>query len=625
MNFKNRFAARPTYASVLLYTATLLTLGAAGIHFVVAPEHFREYAPFGVFFFAVGAAQVVYAIETLVRPTRLLALLMSAGSAGLAGLWFISRTAGLPIGPEAGIPEAIGMTDVVCVLMECLAGVLFLALAARPLRRHVRRTWLRALATLPSALVAFALTSVAVAAAMSSMPEAVNAAPRPSDQAAVSVTDLTEAPGAEPVDRFTLTAQVSQIDGGTAWTYDGSAPGPELRVHQGDRVQVTLVNQLPESTTIHWHGVAVPNAMDGVAGLTQDAVPPGQSFTYEFVARDVGTYWYHSHQQTEEQLQRGLFGALVVEPPRLTEQRDYTVMLYGEPGHVRVQSPHLDAEAGESVRLRVIDAVAPGMDGGPETVLLTGAPFAVAALDGHDLQAPGLLEATRVPLGMGQRADLVFRMPSDNRVEMRISEQRGQSTFVQQAIERLSPPSADSDMVTIGGGAAPPSVDADQAPLFDALSYGAPTAADVGAVNRSATIVLGDGPGVRDGRVELVHTLNGRSSPDVPPLEVTEGERVMLHLVNDTDEFHPMHIHGHVFSVVARDGVPAAGSPVYLDTVLVGPRETWDVVFVADNPGIWMVHCHVLLHAGMGMSMTLNYAGVYTPFEMGTRSGNVPE
>jgi len=88
---------------------------------------------------------------------------------------------------------------------------------------------------------------------------------------------------------------------------------------------------------------------------------------------------------------------------------------------------------------------------------------------------------------------------------------------------------------------------------------------------------------------------------------------------------HPIHIHGHVFSVLAKNGQRLSGSPVHLDAILVGPHETWDVAFKADNPGIWMLHCHVLIHAAGGMSMTINYEGISSPFTMGTRSGNVPE
>src|SRR5207245_1056004 len=108
----------------------------------------------------------------------------------------------------------------------------------------------------------------------------------------------TAKPGSEPVKKFTRTAAIRNIGGHEAWTFNGTVPGPELRVKTGDRVIVTLVNHLPGATSIHWHGIIVPNAMDGVAGITQDAVKPGGTFTYEFVANEAGTYWYHSHQDT---------------------------------------------------------------------------------------------------------------------------------------------------------------------------------------------------------------------------------------------------------------------------------------------------------------------------------------
>ena len=625
MNLERFTAARPTYASVTLYTAVFFTLGAAAIHFVVAPPHLREYLPSGAFFLAVAGLQTICAIEMLARPTRRLALWLTAGSMALVALWFASRTVGLPLGATPGTPEDIGLTDVLCVIMETLAAVLFMAVAVRRPRRRMRRVWLRAIAAAPSAMLSMALSGVAVAAATSGMPASVSAAPHLSSDQTVSVAQLTEQPGPEPVDRFTLTAQVDQVDGQTARTFNGSIPGPELRVRQGDRVQVTLVNRLPESTTLHWHGLRLPNAMDGVAGMTQDAVPPGQSFTYEFVAREAGTYWYHSHQQTGQQLPRGLFGALIVEQGPPTQDRDYTVLLHGTPGHVRIGNTRLEALPGESVRLRIIDAVAPGMDGGPETPVLLGAPFRVAALDGRDLNEPTLLGATRVPLGMGQRADLVFTMPPAGQVELRLAELQGQTSFVQHVFERLSPPDAPSDVVTIGEGAAPEPTDLLATPMFDLLSYGAPDSQAAMPFDRTTSMVLDAQPGFRDGRPELVHTIDGFASPWAPPLQVTEGQRVLLHVVNNTDEYHPMHIHGHVFTVVSRNGESATGSAVRLDTLLVGPHESWDVAFVADNPGIWMIHCHVLLHAEMGMSMALNYTGVSTPFEMGTRTGNLPE
>jgi FtsP/CotA-like multicopper oxidase with cupredoxin domain len=147
---------------------------------------------------------------------------------------------------------------------------------------------------------------------------------------ATPMSALVQGPSDAPVKQFTITAQPATIDLGNgnkfdAYTYNGAIPGPELRVQQGDMVEVTLVNKLPVSTTIHWHGMRVPNAEDGVAGLTQDAVKPGQSYTYRFLANDVGTYWYHSHQDTSEQLPRGLYGAIIVEPNRGAEDSARTL------------------------------------------------------------------------------------------------------------------------------------------------------------------------------------------------------------------------------------------------------------------------------------------------------------
>ena len=113
------------------------------------------------------------------------------------------------------------------------------------------------------------------------------------------------------------------------WGYNGQMPGPELRVTEGDTVRVTLVNQLPVPTTIHWHGINVPNAMDGVAGLNQDPVKPGATFTYAFTATPAGTRWYHSHTDPAVQVPLGLYGALIVEPrqPAATYEREYTLLL----------------------------------------------------------------------------------------------------------------------------------------------------------------------------------------------------------------------------------------------------------------------------------------------------------
>jgi FtsP/CotA-like multicopper oxidase with cupredoxin domain len=625
----SRFS-RPTFGGVRIYSTALFVLAAGLIHLAVAPEHLRENVPFGVFFVAVGSAQIVLAVELASRPTRRLALLIAASSAMLIGLWLVSRTVGLPIGPNPGQPEDVSLTDVVCNLLELLSLPLLLALVAWPARRVVRRLWLVAAGTLPSAFVTVALTTVAVSAAMSQMPEAVNVAPPAAGQPATSITSLVAASGNEPVKAFTLTAEPAEIDGQTMWTFNASVPGPELRVNQGDRVRVTLVNHLPESTTIHWHGVAVPNSQDGVAGVTQNAVPSGGVYTYEFIANDAGTFWYHSHQQTEEQLPRGLFGALVVLPRggSVAEQRDVTLVLHGSAGQVSINGTdgmaRVPALPGQTVRLRLINAVDPGMDGGPEAPALVGAPFRIVSLDGRDLNDPDMLGPTRIPLGMGQRADLVFTMPASGEVQLIDTELKGASTPVQTLLFGSAQPRLAS--VVIGDGQVQP-VDVDGLPMLDPLRYGAPAPdAVANAVpDQTLNLTLGERPGIRGGRPQLIHTINNTASPDIPPITVQQGQIVRLHIVNQTGEYHPMHLHGHVLTLLAVDDQPVQGSPVHQDSILVGPNQSVDVAFAADNPGVWMFHCHVLLHAGMGMTTSVNYAGYSTPFEMGTDSGNMPE
>ena len=118
-------------------------------------------------------------------------------------------------------------------------------------------------------------------------------------------------------------AELALIDGGKlrVWAYNGSVPGPELRIRLGETLRVRFTNRLPQPTTIHWHGVRVPNAMDGVPYVTQPPVEPGGSFTYEFTPKDAGTFWFHPHVRSSEQVERGLYGVLVVEdraPPPYT-------------------------------------------------------------------------------------------------------------------------------------------------------------------------------------------------------------------------------------------------------------------------------------------------------------------
>lgn len=266
----------------------------------------------------------------------------------------------------------------------------------------------------------------------SSAPSAVPMALHPPIAAAAGVRELT------------LTAQEVdwELSPGTtvkAWTFNGTIPGPEIRVTEGDLVRITLKNDLPVPTTAHWHGIDVPMAMDGVPGLTQDAVTPGGTFVYEFPATNPGTRWYHSHQDAELQVPLGLYGSVIVEPktpepvkydreytyvlsewdldltpavargdeslprPRsdvpLSKQLDYDLFVLN--GEATESAPPITVEQGERVRLRLINA-----GNMLHTIRFNGHRFRVVATDGNPVP-PGLqLAEDSVMLGPSERADL---------------------------------------------------------------------------------------------------------------------------------------------------------------------------------------------------------------------------
>ncbi len=620
--------------------AAVFTLGAAAIHFAVLPQHFQEYPLFGLFFLLTALAQVGLAAALLLSPRGFLALAGAGGNLALVGLWLISRTVGLPVGPDPWHAETVGLVDTAAAALELIAAGNLVRLARRqqkPMTPSLRFRIRPVLALVPGLL----LTIIGVEGGLEAMPASVNmSAPVPLGQAAIPIDSLHAAPGNEPRRSFTLLAAQAQIGGQTAWTFNGTVPGPELRVTQGDRLRVTLINHLPVSTTIHWHGVRVPNAEDGVAGVTQNAVPPGLAYTYEFVVKDAGTFWYHSHQDTANQLTRGLFGALVVEP-RLgpVADRDYALIfhefpgraiispgLLGSVGYVRqafsgqvaaingvTGNLHLQAEPGERIRLRLIGALEGEQDGPlmmlgqPLELVAIGTCYQIVAIDGNEVNGPQCIGPERMRLGIGQRYDLSFVMPANGSVS--IVDTRGH------------------ERVTVGAGPALAIPGLNRLPVFDPLGYGlpAPDPALERPFDATYQVVLGEEGGIRNLQPELVHTINGKAAPMGTAYLVRQGQVVRLHVVNQTDEFHTMHLHGHVLSVLDRDGRAARGSPLHLDSLLVGPHESWDVAFVADNPGLWMFHCHVLLHAAMGMSAMISYEAVTTPYDIGQPLGNEPE
>jgi FtsP/CotA-like multicopper oxidase with cupredoxin domain len=161
----------------------------------------------------------------------------------------------------------------------------------------------------------------------------------------------------------------------------------------------------------------------------------------------------------------------------------------------------------------------------------------------------------------------------------------------------------------------------------DLLTYGEP--ADVGfdpaQADRRFRYDIGRLPGFLDGAPGYWWTINGGIMPAVPMYMVQEGDVVVMTIANNSGEVHPMHLHGHHLLVLSRDGEPSSGSPWWVDSLNVEHGETYEVAFVADNPGIWMDHCHNLPHAAEGLMTHVAYVGVSTPFRLGRESGNDPE
>src|SRR3954454_12210081 len=220
----------------------------------------------------------------------------------------------------------------------------------------------------------------------------------------ISVADLTGPSGPADV-TVTLTARTEN----GRYTLNHRTPGPEIRARQVRLVQVTLVNEsVPGGVTLHWHGVDVPNAEDGVAGVTQDAVTPGRSYVYRFVVQDPGTFWYHSHQVSHDQVRLGLLGPLVVEPATpLAAAADPVLTVHTYAGKRTINGTPgvsaLDARPGETVRARIINT-----DPAPFRAWVGGAEYTVAAVDGREVHGPSPLRDTEVLVTAGGRVDLEF-------------------------------------------------------------------------------------------------------------------------------------------------------------------------------------------------------------------------
>jgi FtsP/CotA-like multicopper oxidase with cupredoxin domain len=418
------------------------------------------------------------------------------------------------------------------------------------------------------------------------------------------------------------------------WTFaDGSWP-PLIRLDLGDRLDAKLRNRLPraeEHTSIHWHGIRLPNDQDGVPYLVQPPVKPGEDFHYAFTPPDAGTYFFHSHCNTVEQLGRGLEGVLIVDGDT-TEPYDADIVLLLrdwriEPGNTQFESfttlrgaaragtygplrsvngavnPLVEVPAAGDVRLRLINT-------DPTRIMqlgVQGAEAAVVAIDGIAMVPMPL--TTRL-LGPAMRCDLVLRAPAAGGVARLIDS----AADVRVELARI-----------VGTGRARRDTAFDPAPLragrvpvpdlANATRLGFRLqATDTGAVAVAATDEAGGSPvGALCLSTRNFWAINERAWPDrdharlPPPLAVLRrGGSYVFVLRNDTVVAHPVHIHGHFFTVLRSS---LRDQPQHhADTVLLMPEEEVEVAFVADNPGDWMVHCHIIEHQENGMMGYLRVA-----------------
>jgi FtsP/CotA-like multicopper oxidase with cupredoxin domain len=394
-----------------------------------------------------------------------------------------------------------------------------------------------------------------------------------------------------------------------AWTFNGQFPGPELRVKQNRPVRILVKNLLPEATTIHWHGIRLNNAADGVPGLTQQPIQPGATFIYEFTCPDAGTFWYHPHFNSLEQLSRGLMGLLVVEeskPLKFDEEhslvlKDWHLNADGSFGPftshraaARVgtlgnfptvngkPSETLKIPANSSVRLRIGN-----VDNTRVFNIGTDFPSEVISVEGNPLAKPYNLD--NHPLGPGMRLDVAFIAPAKPG-QYHLVDRKGKFAFPICTLDVQANTQTPSAL---------PQLPINPIPAPD--------------LTRATRILLvfewagALSPTKADGNIDPTFwTINKRAWADHSHQHLPEplatlklGQSYIFELINATPHEHPIHMHGFTFTVLKSNQREI--TPYHTDTVLLAKNEHVEVAILADNPGNWMFHCHVIEHMATGL------------------------
>ena len=397
-----------------------------------------------------------------------------------------------------------------------------------------------------------------------------------------------------------------------SWTDKGMAP--VLRATKGQPFAARLTNALDEPTTIHWHGVRVPNPMDGVPFISQPYVYPGDHFDYAFTPPDAGTFWYHPHCNTLTQMGRGMTGLFVVENPDdpkfdaefVLNLRDFRLdgkgqfidqfklkdsAKAGTYGTVKTVNwspgPVYDVPAGGLIRLRLAATDVTRI----YSLAIAGATAMVVALDGQPV--PALFELAVQDIAPGQRMDLVLRMPDSEGEIATLTNQRGNQPFtvasfraVGQSLKRSL---EDIKPLTPNEHAEPDLANATTIPFeLTATAEAAPKESLCGSIGATFWAI---------NRIPW----SGDTSDSIAPLaELKLGKTYVLQLSNRTPHAHPIHLHGMNFRLMSS--TKQTLMPRLTDTYLSQPDETVTLALVADNLGDWVFHCHIIEHQKSGMT-----------------------
>ena len=406
------------------------------------------------------------------------------------------------------------------------------------------------------------------------------------------------------------------------WQYNQLTPGPVIRIKQGETLLVPFSNKLSQPTSIHWHGLRIANRMDGVPGMTQPLIQPDEEFLYEFTPPDAGTFWYHTHNRAWEQLARGLHGVLIVEEkePVVVDQDLVWVIddwLIDSKGNIEEASlgnmhdwahggrmgnlltvngksrPEFPVFKGERIRLRLVNVA----NSRTMNLRFRDARPQAIAIDGQPIK-PVQLQGSSLTLAPGQRMDLILDMSLDpgQRTDMEFFS--GDQSLVAASLvyhpHKIVREQALDLTIRLPENPLPIELD-----LVDGKRVDLPIEGGAMGGLREAEY-----KGRRLTIKELIKekqiwAMNGVAGlPEQPLFTVKRGETAIIHMDNQNRWPHAMHVHGHHFKSVETDN---RIDSTWRDTVLLNGGDRKRIAFVADNPGKWLIHCHMIEHQAGGM------------------------